>query len=433
MEFNGKDSGNIPQVSGESTIEGTAEVVIKDDFKTSDSKKEYFIKTDSGYLKLNGVDEDLDIKNGSKIRVNGKKSEGSFDLQKNGDSEINVLNQAPPSSAIGKKKMFLIAVNFSTTAETFPSRTDSYRVLQGVASFYKQNSFNKFTLDLTSRNIFGFYKLSIEPTCDLRTITDSALAAADRYIPYTRYQGAVLVLVFPDSASCGISGIAMRGPADFTTGDGVVSLRVVGVINSYFDVGTVSHEIAHTFYAEHSNGYDCGNKAIRTFPNSSCTSIKYLDEWDSLGHRKPYHFNAYHKEFMGWGPNIQTVSVPSSASYTIYGIESVPTRLQALRIPLDSSNYIYVEKRSKIGLDISLPDNVTNSVLLHVHPKLLNTGDSNLIDTTPRSDPVSNYNDFLDSPLKPGSTITYTKSDGKRITITLQSADSKKALVWVTL
>ena len=85
MEFNGKDSGNIPQVSGESTIEGTAEVVIKDDFKTSDSKKEYFIKTDSGYLKLNGVDEDLDIKNGSKIRVNGKKSEGSFDLQKNGD------------------------------------------------------------------------------------------------------------------------------------------------------------------------------------------------------------------------------------------------------------------------------------------------------------------------------------------------------------
>lgn len=368
--------------------EGTLVSLIQDNFQDHKSQIRYFLQTDTQITELTKTPSS-EIKPGTKIRLNQDQTVETFE------------QPAQLTAAAGTKRVAVVKVNFINTNEREPLDSVVGRTMSDVGRFYRENSFAKLSFTVTRSDIYGWYTLDINSSCDLADIVTHTIAASDKDINFKRYNN--LIIVFPAN-NCGFDGTASIGEwTNVNTADGYVNLGMSIVSNKTFTSAIVSHELGHNLTAIHGNKLACENYSLV----KNCTSLEYFDPYDVMGARFG-HFSAYHKELFGWQPNITTPT--TSGDYTIYSIERSPDRLQALKIPADSNN-IYVEKREKFGFDSQFDDNTINGVLIHFNPQEMMGGDSHIV-----SPYYFGYQSSVN--LKQGESAIYDYSDGRKLAIT---------------
>lgn len=325
------------------------------------------------------------------------------------------------ATTTGEQRTAVILVNFQDNASQPISRADAHALVFGAASdYYWEASYQKTFL---SGDTYGWITIPVsESLCDNFAFAheaDQLLAATG--VDLSKYQRFIYLL---PQKLCHGGGV--------NTGNRLPSR--MWVTANQFDVQLITHELGHNFGLLHSGALDCGSVVL----GESCTGSTYGDAADTMGSGSANHFNATHKEKLGWvGGSGQPVvtTVTRSGTYSLSPFESQDMGVKAIKIPkgIDPSTgettYYYLEYRQPIGFDARLGSvgNLTQGLLVH-------TGgvnqDSRLLDMTPSSNTSSEFYDIRDGALGVGRTYGDSAAG---VTITLKSADATGAVVDITL
>jgi hypothetical protein len=335
-----------------------------------------------------------------------------------GPGVSSTLNETPELPyTFGEQRTLVMLVNFQDDAKNTPwSTNDAYNLVFGaVNDFYLENSFQQTWL---AGDVFGWYTLPLDSTsCDNGGIRDLAMtaAAADgvNVDSYDRY-----VYVFPTN-SCGYSGMAETGVTPSHAW-----------INGSLNIRTVAHELGHNLGLFHAKALDCGDVTLA----SACASYGYGDTLDIMGNALSGHFNAFHKERLGWFVPESILTVETEGSYTLEpyeapsaGIPKVLKILRSINAVTGQKTWYYVEYRQAIGFDSFLTDNenVQNGVVIRLGTEA--DGDSSyLLDMTPGSEFV----DHRDPALTTGQSFA---DPDEAAVITTNGTDSFGAIVNVNV
>lgn len=385
-------------------IEGYFTAVVVDDFENSKSTINYYITDDKGnnLSELEIVGE-LSVKPGEYVMVVGSKDkDGVVVIDTSKDSGyIEILNDGRQTSErepiTGEKRVALILIIpdfFSEKASPAPSIANQ-NFINRVQPYYYENSFGKLTI---TSDVYGWYTIpSFDPTyCSSTCVTQLAIDAADPDVNFADYDQIVLGFYYTNF-NYGIFTSSTWGPRYWNTDDGVFNIPVAYIDSKKFEntssqalditkAHTINHELGHSYGVLHSNGWDCGDEYIGV----NCSSIGYADSWDVMGfldyinYNLP-HFGAYHKEFFGWFENYNILEVSQSGTYQLFPIEKATDSVQVLKIPIQNSEWYYIENREKIGYDATISNNAVDGGLIKFSPSVMSLGDSHMIDSTPNS------------------------------------------------
>jgi hypothetical protein len=203
-------------------------------------------------------------------------------------------------------------------------------------------------------------------------------------------------------------------------------------INGAFDLETVAHELGHNFGLYHANALSCASSSI----GSDCRSIEYADTTDVMGNEVPGHFNAFHKEQLGWlnsgsMPSIPTLS--ASGTFNLEPFEADNDQPKALKVlkSIDLSGaktYYYIEYRQPIGFDtvfssLRTRSNLTSGIVIHTGTDQ-NANSSFLLNMNPLQ------SSWYNAALQPGDSFRDSETG---LQVTLLSADTAKARMQVTI
>ena len=409
------DSASLPsglrdKAEKQIEAEGTLEILHYDMLDAENSITEFYLTDAAGKkYKVHFSQVSLPLVSNSKIRVKGIELEGNIAALGETDGGVVVLELAV--AAPEAENAVVLLVNFlNNTSQPWSVATVNNVVFNQTASYYLENSFGKRTL---TGDIFGYYTLPINKTCNIGQIRTEAIKAADSTVLFTNYTQFIFAGPF---SGCGWAGVAYVGDIGNSTNDGFV---IAG--NSWIASMTqhvVGHELGHTFGVWHANFYDCDSEILK---DTGCSSLEYGDNFDIMG-LNVGHMNAYHKEKLGFFDAANIVEVSSSGSYTIQPIENNTTAPQILKIKRDSSKFDYIEYRQPIGVDSPFLSSVLDGAMIHIAQWFFGSGDTQLLDMTPtatasRSDVTLEVGkSFTD----PGVvTITPTSQSGTGLTMNI--------------
>ncbi len=404
---------------------GSLEVQVED-YANGTHRLRFYLNTLRERLPLYfAKDEPRHLLSGSRVRIRGKRLNGSLLVPTGSPSNTPTLPDAGSSTTqsgiqtlalaspytFGAQSTLVLLVNFSDNTSQ-PTTVDAARslVLTTLSNFDLENSQNQTWL---TGDAFGWFTLAMSgSTCDTNTLAAQAQQAATNagvnLASYNRY-----VYLFPNIAACGWAGLGSIGgrPSQAWINGYVTNLQVIG------------HEMGHNFGLYHAHSLVCSGVTI----GSSCSTNEYGDLYDMMGQWTASHFDAFHKEQLGWlnyGSSLPITTVSSSGSYTITPYET-GSGSKALKIPKDASSYYYVEYRQLAGFDSVLsgyPAATTGVTVHSASPSDPNS--SNLLDMNPQT------STFNDAALAVGQTYTDSAAG---VTLKLTSANASAATVDVTL
>jgi hypothetical protein len=329
---------------------------------------------------------------------------------------LQTLALASPNT-FGAQSTLVLLVNFSDNTSQ-PTTVDAAQnlVFNTVSNFDKENSQNQTWL---TGNVYGWFTLPMTSTaCDTNTLATQAKQAATNaginLSAYKRY-----VYMFPTISACSWSGMGTIGgsPSQAWINGYVTSLQVVG------------HEMGHNFGLYHAHSLNCSGSTLGT----NCSTVEYGDMFDIMGQYTASHFDAFHKEQLGWlnyGASLPITTVSGSGTYTLppYETNSGSKALKILKSTDSStgaSTWYYVEYRQPTGFDSSLTSYPASTTGLLIRTGSSSDGNSSyLLDQTPQT------TTFKDAALPVGATFTDPASG---VTINLVSANASGATVNVTL
>ncbi len=280
---------------------------------------------------------------------------------------------------------------------------------ESLTIYYKELSYGKVNI---TGEVKGWYNISsFFSICGRSQFYDFAALAAANDVDFRNFER--LILLYPNYSNC----FGRDGRAD--TGRFISGVRLDAMqqrlSNDNFSEPrsrlVMRHESGHNFDVEHANGWECGSEII----SRTCQSYEYYDEFDVMGmfnltrsniHGNP-HFNAIHKEKVGWLTSINILDVQGMLpnTFQIANVEEYQdTYPIAIKYPrknitgLVEDNY-YLEYRRNVGFD-SLLGNI-EGILIHIN-KTLPTSDSQILDMSPHvsSTDEERIQDFLDVVLR---------------------------------
>jgi hypothetical protein len=307
---------------------------------------------------------------------------------------------------LGEQSTVVILVNFQDTATEMPfTLADAHDAIFGtVNDFFFEAS---YTQTWFVGEVYGWYTLPIDSTCNTIDITNAAdAAAAATGVDLSAYGR--LIYVMQGSAQCFWSGAS-----DMWTYPSRAWL------NGNLDPMVIAHELGHGFGLNHSNLLDCGDTVLGT----DCATVKD-DKFDTMGASpEPGHFNAFQKERLGWFVPSAIVTVGTDSTQTLQPME-LTGGTKAIKILKDQdpagqgATWYYLEYRQALGFDsfVAGNDNVENGVLIHTGADF-DSASSLLLDMTPNSN-ISTFSDRKDPALVAGLSFTDPASG---VTITTAS------------
>ncbi|MBI4063011.1 MAG: fibronectin type III domain-containing protein, partial [Elusimicrobia bacterium] len=321
-----------------------------------------------------------------------------------GHAQFTII-QNPLPDTTGNQRAIAILANFLDNQTTPSTRDQTHGELfdpnaTSLASFLKEASYNKLIL---SGDTVGWFTVNINQTCDLWSIAQAAMAAADSQVDFRNYQR--IIVVIPALSSCFWAGIGTVGKVGVQTPDGLVDASI-SVVKSYSGLRpVVSHEVGHNLGLDHANTWDCGeNETLGT----SCSSLEYGDPYDTMGNRSWTHFNGASKFRLGWINVDQAQRITQSGIYRIYPLETADNQVKVLRIAgrdpfFNTDIEYYLEYRQSIGYDNGIPGDrpILRGAVVH----LANLDrHSNLLDM--QLENVAGFTKFQSAALQPGDTYT---------------------------
>ena len=334
-----------------------------------------------------------------------------------GESDGEAAPPAPQST--GERRVLTMLVNFVDDPREPQTVAEAETVVFGeTGDFVLENSYGQTWL---VGDVAGWFTLPLTGAdCDLFAIASHAksAAAAAGYDP-AGYQHHVYV--FPRGGCTG------RGAG--TVGGSPSEAWIIETL----DLKVLSHELGHNLGLHHARALDCGAEVL----GNDCTVFEYGDRIDTMGNVAAGHYNAFHKDLLGWfdaaGAPFVTEALADGV-YTLQPLELAGDAAGALAIPRSvdpatgEASWYYVEYRRPLGFDAFLAgnENVANGVIVHLgSPE--NANSSQQLDMTPDSG-LQNWSDWSDPALEVGRSFHDPDSG---VTITPLSADATAAEVSV--
>lgn len=323
------------------------------------------------------------------------------------------------AATTGEQRTAVILVNFQDLAAEPVTKAAAHAlVFGGVSDFYWEASYQK---TFFSGNSFGWFTVPVSRgVCDIQLLAreadKAATAAGADLTAYDR-----IIYLAPDNACTGTG-----------YNSGTARPTRTWIFSNAPDAGAIAHEVGHNFGLSHSQSLDCGTVSLA----SDCIVRSYGDPADTMGSGGDTHFNAFQKDLLGWIGAAGTpgmTAVNASGRFQLAPFAANGTATKALKIPrgIDAltgeMSYYYVEYRQRIGFDSTLGGNLAQGVLVHVGG--INQY-SRLLDMTPGSDAVSDFNDMYDSALTVGRSYSDANAG---IRIALVAADAAGATVDVSV
>ena len=147
------------------------------------------------------------------------------------------------------------------------------------------------------------------------------------------------------------------------------------------NTSVAAHEFGHNYGLDHANAWATTDNSVI----GAGSNAEYGDIYDVMGsgYGNIYHFNACHKNILGWLPDASVQTVTTSGVYRVYAQDVATPGIgwkHALKIRKDTRDY-WVEVRQKITGNNTLQ----NGVLLRWSPWAQSNGGTELLDTTPGS------------------------------------------------
>jgi hypothetical protein len=359
------------------TVEGALEVrhthfdngLIRDDFTltTAEGKK----------LKLHPTNvQTPSLLSGMRVKVKGLEIDsellfdGTFGTERpNGDlGGISILATPGNPPVLGDQHTLVVLARFQDTPPPNPTRTMTEQLFfTDLNEFYQETSFHKISVSgqVLERT------LPMNLNCERDRVEAAVIAAVDPEVDLRTYSR--LFIVFP-WLPCRMLALATLGKLPFQTDEGEVRLSVAYTyIKKEIDNRALlltAHEMGHNFGNNHASLYDCG---ADTYRSTGCDVWEYGDVYDVMGGEspdQPWHFNAIHKEYVGWLSEDQVRIVTTSGREVIGPIETPVEEVKVLKIPRAVDDFLYLEYRQPIGYDADLVLDSSRSVfrgaLLHI-------------------------------------------------------------------
>ncbi len=374
--------------------EGAMEVIVED--RNDGAVVHQFLRTRKGRKFKMFLPKNMKSKflSGTKVRFEAYQLDDHMAYSGSPDQSVQVLS-TPDSKVLGEQRLLVVMANFIDGGpQGWQPDVVNNIVFNEVNNFFKEVSYNKIwltgetkgwiTLPMTYEQ--GKCRLTSDGRVDEnynRTIRNKIINEIIRIIdPQVNFHDfSRILIIYPYEAYvCGYAGISSLGKADLETADGWVKASLAIVLTQAPSTSLIAHELGHSFGVMHANNLECDNVSIGTSP--PCYNIEYGDTGDIMGRSGIFHFNAAHKDTLGWfsPSNLALFDTVGTNHYTIKPIEIPTNELQALKILRGQGSHFYIENRKPIGFDMT---NRLNGAAIHMASDVV-LG-SHLLDMTPKS------------------------------------------------
>ncbi|MEO5971700.1 MAG: hypothetical protein ABIQ95_17380, partial [Bdellovibrionia bacterium] len=325
--------------------------------------------------------------------------------------------------SLGSQKAAFVLLNFQNDANNRPwSVGDVATSLTTVNDYFYEASYHQTNL---TGDVKGWYTVPFNSSTDCNTLVNSIsdipfsgpkLAGVD-FNSYDR-----IVFLFP-TISCSWAGLGQVG-----------GQQTMSFINGNYSPKVIAHELGHGFAMGHA-GY-----SLCSGPNplgSECGLVEYGDPSDAMGNLHMGHFNAFHKERLGWLDGIDTPTIQlinQTVTLLLEPYEVFSKNVKALKVLKSiqsdgSQSFYYLEFRQPVGFDADLSrsrykGNLFNGVLIH-------TGNSRHYDSSVLLDMTPSTPFADDSALEEGHTFSDNAAPNGGVAFTVNSISPAGANITV--
>ncbi len=290
----------------------------------------------------------------------------------------------------GIKSLLYMRVNFPDDLTEPISEAAAYAAMNGVNTFYTENSYNLTALTTTVTPLITLPQTKAYYSTDAGLLlTDARKAAKQAGFDTAKYERDI---------------VAHTGVPGFTWG-GLGYVGGKGVWLQSYGVGVTAHELGHNYGLWHANFWNTLTNRSTTGPG---TNLEYGNIYDTMGPAAAGNalFNAVHKNILDWLKPDAVQSITSNGVYRIFPFDvpassRVDGRMYAAALKKDSQRDYWLEFRTKFTGNPWLQ----HGLLLNWTPWAESNGGAQLIDTTPGSPDAGDANSRSDAAVVIGRTF----------------------------
>jgi len=410
----------VNQIESRGEWKGPLTVVVEDDFARGASRTRFWIETGGERVEVHFEDTPAFLTSGEIIEVWGIRL---------GNRIAAALSSVAPAASgaslcgpTGELKIAILIIQFPgvpfssdvvTPAElhdiyfsnTKMSADGYWREVSYGQTFATGDVFGPFTLDKN-------YDFSTQQFEGLQ----AAINAADATVDFTIYNHVVVIWPLP-----GVSGWGGRGGVGCLTLNspskgsfaGTEAIMGVGTRQPYQGmVGIAAHEGGHNLGLNHASSLDYV-PLVLGLPGADGVHQEYGDRFSVMGGGEGGlalgHYNAPHKNKLGWLDPSSILPVETGGSFVVSPIENTtgPRALRIRRAP-GVNQWLWVEYRQPIGHDATLTTagiQPFSGALIHLEDPAQEPNHTFLLDFTPNTP-----HDFSDPALSAGQVWSDTYS-----------------------